>query len=81
MIGQIQISNVTNVEGQTRILQQHSESLISDANAIIPNLIERGGGVRKIGYRRLNMMKKVKRLKPWLSFTLSWIVLMLWVPI
>ena len=51
MIGQIQLSNVQDTTRVIDILQNNVEELIEDANSIIPNLIERGGGVRRMEFR------------------------------
>ena len=52
MIGQIQLSNVKDTTRVIDVLQNNVGDLIEDANSIIPNLIERGGGVRRMEYRR-----------------------------
>lgn len=51
MIGQIQISNVRNTAQVIEVLQTNTSALIADANSIIPNLIERGGGVSRMEFR------------------------------
>jgi hydroxymethylglutaryl-CoA reductase len=44
MIGQIQITNVDNVEAAAASLREASESLLDDARRLVPRLAERGGG-------------------------------------
>ena len=51
MIGQIQIPNVDNPDYVVNILQANTTELIVAANSITPNLIERGGGIRRMEYR------------------------------
>ena len=51
MIGQIQLSNVEAPNRVVDILNHHRTSLIEEANAVLPNLVRRGGGVREMQFR------------------------------
>jgi hydroxymethylglutaryl-CoA reductase len=53
IIGQIQLPQVRNVERSKRILHENRELLIGLANACIPGLVNRGGGVRDLAFREL----------------------------
>lgn len=54
IIGQIQIPNVKNVTRAREILHDNRESIIELANACMPSLVARGGGVRDISIRELD---------------------------
>jgi len=54
IIGQIQLPMVGNVERAKRILHENRELLIGLANACIPGLVQRGGGVRDLAFRELD---------------------------
>ena len=54
IIGQIQLPQVKNVAQATRLLTVNTEHLIRAANALLPNLVERGGGVQQIAVRELD---------------------------
>ena len=54
IIGQVQFPCVKNPENTRKILESHREYLVGLANACVPNLINRGGGVRDIIVRELN---------------------------
>jgi hydroxymethylglutaryl-CoA reductase len=53
IIGQVQLPNVRNVDHAKRVLRESRVELASLANACIPNLVARGGGVRDIAIREL----------------------------
>ncbi len=53
IIGQVQLPNVRNVSHSKRALTDSREELVSLANACIPGLVARGGGVREIVIREL----------------------------
>lgn len=53
IIGQIQLPSVVNVAEARSILHENRETLIALANACIPGLVARGGGVRDIAVREL----------------------------
>jgi hydroxymethylglutaryl-CoA reductase len=53
IIGQVQLPNVRNVAHARTVLQEYRAELINLANACIPNLIARGGGVREIAIREI----------------------------
>jgi hydroxymethylglutaryl-CoA reductase len=54
IIGQVQIPSVRDVERARRILTEKRETLIALANACIPGLVARGGGVRDIAIREFS---------------------------
>jgi hydroxymethylglutaryl-CoA reductase len=51
MIGQIQLSHITDVDEIVELLKSNRDELFVKANAMVPNLIERGGGIRDIEFR------------------------------
>lgn len=53
IIGQVQLPNVKNVAHARRALHANRDILIELANACIPGLVARGGGVRDIAIREL----------------------------
>jgi len=53
IIGQVQLPNVRNVAYAKRALHENREMLIQLANACIPGLIARGGGVRDLAIREV----------------------------
>jgi hydroxymethylglutaryl-CoA reductase len=53
MIGQIQVTNVDNVEAGAASLRDHACSLLEDARRLVPRLAERGGGPRALDVRVL----------------------------
>jgi hydroxymethylglutaryl-CoA reductase len=53
IIGQVQLPNVRNVAHAKTVLQEYRAELIELANACIPNLVARGGGVRELVIREL----------------------------
>lgn len=53
MIGQIQLVNVPDIDLATQRLQAATHELLSEANAVHPNMIRRGGGARRIEVRPL----------------------------
>ncbi len=53
IIGQVQLPNVRNVEHSKRVLTDAREELRAIANASIPTLVSRGGGVKEIVIREL----------------------------
>ena len=59
LVGQIQISNLEDVAQSKKILQQKKSNLIKKANELLPRLNERGGGVKDIDIRELNIKNKV----------------------
>jgi len=44
MIGQIQITDIVDVDAATAALRGHAEQLLGDARRLVPRLAERGGG-------------------------------------
>ena len=59
LVGQIQIHNLEDVTQSKKILQQKKSNLIKKANELLPRLNERGGGVKDIDIRELNIKNKV----------------------
>lgn len=53
IIGQVQLPNVRNVAHAKAALFEAREDLVRLANACVPNLVARGGGVREIHVREL----------------------------
>jgi hydroxymethylglutaryl-CoA reductase len=53
MIGQIQVTNVDDVEAGAQALRAHADSLLEDARRLVPRLAERGGGPRALDIRVL----------------------------
>jgi hydroxymethylglutaryl-CoA reductase len=53
IIGQIQLPSVRNVTRAREILHDARDSLIALANACLPGLVRRGGGVREIALREI----------------------------
>lgn len=53
IIGQVQLPFVKNVSKARRILHEKREMLMALANACVPGLVNRGGGVRDIAIREL----------------------------
>jgi len=53
IIGQVQLPNVRNVKQARRILHEQRDTLIGLANACIPGLVARGGGVQDIAIREV----------------------------
>jgi hydroxymethylglutaryl-CoA reductase len=53
IIGQIQLPNVRNVPNARTALEENRAELIALANACVPGLIARGGGVRELHIREL----------------------------
>ena len=53
IIGQVQLPNVRNVTHARRALHEKREILMGLANACIPSLVERGGGVHDIAIREI----------------------------
>jgi hydroxymethylglutaryl-CoA reductase len=53
IIGQVQLPSVRNVEQARRVLHDKRELLMGLANACVPGLVARGGGVRDIAIREL----------------------------
>lgn len=54
IIGQIQIPLIKDLQHTLETLNKHKRELISDANAFIPGLVARGGGVRDLEFRVLD---------------------------
>ena len=54
IIGQIQLPQVKDVKKARRILHEKRELLLGLANACLPNLVIRGGGVQEIAFREVN---------------------------
>ena len=54
IIGQVQLPNVKNVRAARRILHDKRDLLMGLANACIPGLVNRGGGVRDIAIREVS---------------------------
>jgi hydroxymethylglutaryl-CoA reductase len=53
IIGQIQLPSVENVERAKKVLHESENELIALANACIPGLVQRGGGVQRLEVREL----------------------------
>ncbi|MGK5082766.1 hydroxymethylglutaryl-CoA reductase, degradative [Bdellovibrionota bacterium FG-1] len=53
IIGQVQLPSVRNVEQARRILHEKRELLMGLANACVPGLVARGGGVRDLAVREV----------------------------
>jgi hydroxymethylglutaryl-CoA reductase len=53
MIGQIQLVDVPDLDAAVERLQAATHELLSEANAVHPNMIRRGGGARRIEVRTL----------------------------
>jgi len=53
IIGQVQIPSCRNVSQSRRVLHEKRELLMGLANACIPSLVNRGGGVRDIAIREI----------------------------
>jgi hydroxymethylglutaryl-CoA reductase len=54
IIGQVQLPNVRNVAHARQALTESREELVALANACLPGLVARGGGVREIALRELH---------------------------
>lgn len=44
MIGQIQVTHITDVDAAAAVLRAHAEELLGEARRLVPRLVERGGG-------------------------------------
>jgi hydroxymethylglutaryl-CoA reductase len=53
IIGQVQLPSVRDVTNARRALHEHRDTLIALANACVPGLVARGGGIRDIAVREL----------------------------
>jgi hydroxymethylglutaryl-CoA reductase len=53
IIGQVQIPSVRNVPHARRVLHENRDDLIGLANACVPGLVARGGGIRDIAIREV----------------------------
>jgi hydroxymethylglutaryl-CoA reductase len=53
IIGQVQLPNVQNVATARKVLHENRELLIGLANACLPGLVARGGGIRDLAVREL----------------------------
>ncbi|HCM41339.1 MAG: hydroxymethylglutaryl-CoA reductase, degradative [Bdellovibrionales bacterium GWB1_52_6] len=53
IIGQVQLPNVRNVKFARKVLHDKRELLMALANACMPSLVDRGGGVRDIAIREI----------------------------
>jgi hydroxymethylglutaryl-CoA reductase len=53
IIGQVQLPSVRNVDHARRVLHEKRELLMGLANACVPGLVARGGGVRDIAIREI----------------------------
>jgi hydroxymethylglutaryl-CoA reductase len=53
IIGQVQLPSVRNVDHARRVLHEKRELLMGLANACVPGLVARGGGVRDIAIREV----------------------------
>jgi hydroxymethylglutaryl-CoA reductase len=54
MIGQIQLCGVPDMAAARKALEKAAEELIERANAVLPGLVARGGGARRITVRELH---------------------------
>lgn len=55
LAGQIHIVGLSDIEASRQILQSSTNELLTLANAVHPRLVTRGGGVRDIEYRALQL--------------------------
>jgi len=53
MIGQIQVTDLADVEAAAGVLRAHAEELLEDARRLVPRLAERGGGPIALDVRPL----------------------------
>jgi hydroxymethylglutaryl-CoA reductase len=53
IIGQVQFPRVSDFENLSKTISSHKDRLLAEANAIVPNLVARGGGVESIELRAL----------------------------
>jgi hydroxymethylglutaryl-CoA reductase len=53
MIGQIQVTNIADVDAGAAALRAAADSLLGDARCLVPRLTERGGGPRALDVRTL----------------------------
>ena len=53
MIGQIQVTELADVESAAATLRGHAEELLGDARRLVPRLVERGGGPTTVEVRPL----------------------------
>jgi hydroxymethylglutaryl-CoA reductase len=53
IIGQVQIPSVKDTANTRKVLHENRDLLIGLANACVPGLVERGGGVRDLGIREI----------------------------
>ncbi len=53
MIGQIQLTGITDMNEATDKLHRETERILTAANAVHPNMVKRGGGARRIEARPL----------------------------
>lgn len=58
IIGQVQMPNVRNVAYAKQVLHENRQNLIELANACIPGLVARGGGVRDLAIREVSRPEK-----------------------
>jgi len=59
LVGQIQIRNLKDTAQAKKILQQNKSNLIEKANELIPRLNKRGGGVKDIDIREVNIQNRL----------------------
>ena len=55
LAGQVHVTNIKDLEDGLRALENAKESLIAEANAVHPRLAARGGGVRELEFRMLQL--------------------------
>jgi len=53
MIGQIQVTDIADVDSAARVLRAHAEELLGDARLLVPRLAARGGGPVALDVRPL----------------------------
>lgn len=53
MIGQIQVTDIADVDDAARVLRAHADELLGDARLLVPRLAERGGGPVALDVRPL----------------------------
>ncbi len=53
MIGQLQVTDLTDLRAAREALERHSEELLEVAGRVHPRLVERGGGIRGLDVREL----------------------------
>jgi len=58
LIGQIQLLSLNDINKAISILEKSKDNLLKEANASLPNLIKRGGGVKEIEIHKITLKKE-----------------------